>query len=451
MDRVPRAGWRVFESSVRRRPRSLLVLLPVLLACLGILLLAALRAAGGFADSGSRSYALIAESLVRVGVYSLDGATPTAYRPPAYPLFLAAAMALGGERWPLVALLGQAVIAAACLALTALTARRVFADPVVTAASTLLVAVNLPFVGETLTLRETGLFTLLTLLFVLTALGRPGWLRQALALGAVTALALLTRPSGIVLLPLAVLVLACRGDLAPAVRARAVAACLVAFAVCTAPWQLYLQRNFDRFSLTGTSTSGLNLFKGNHPLMGELYNLTDVDRAEPAIRELVAAAGHGEGLERWEADDHLQRLAKASILADPGRFVERVVEKAIAFFSPAAVPVGRHGELALEEGTLVVRAPLVVIGTPWTLYHLFVVPVGLLALAVAAAVPGRRRWGLCVGALVAGSALIYAVTFPERRFRYSLEPLLAIAAVGFVVEGVRLRLERLSPAVATRG
>jgi hypothetical protein len=53
--------------------------------------------------------------------------------------------------------------------------------------------------------------------------------------------------------------------------------------------------------------------------------------------------------------------------------------------------------------------------------------------------------------LVVGSALIYAVTFPERRFRYSLEPLLAIAAVGFVTEGIRLRLERLRPIAATRG
>lgn len=421
---------------------------------LGVALLGGLswRAAGGFAASGSASYAQIARNLVESGLYSLDGAAPTAYRPPAYPLFLAGAMAVGGAGWPTLALLAQAAVAFACLALTALIARRVFADPWATALGVALVAANLPLLDETLALRETGLYTLWTLLLVLVALSDLRWGPQAALLGVLAALALLTRPSGIVLLPVAVLALLGRAELRWRRRLAAALVCAAVWALSLAPWALYLQRSFGRLPLTGTSTSGLNLFKGNHPLMGEIYNLTDVDRAEPTLTALVAAAGLGDRLDTWAADDHLGALARRAILDQPGRFLARAVEKGIAFFSPAAVPVGRRGEVALDGDALVVRAPLVVIGTPWTLYHLFLVPVGLLGLAVAAAVPGpRRRWGWCVGVLVLATAAVYAVTFPERRFRYALEPLLAIAAAGFLVESLRLRTGPLRRSAATKG
>ena len=132
------------------------------------------------------------------------------------------------------------------------------------------------------------------------------------------------------------------------------------------------------------------------------------------------------------------------------RFLRRTAEKAIAFLSPANVPIGRGGSVRIEGGTLVVQQPMVVVGSPRLLYHLFVIPLGILGVAGALLSPARRLWGLCAGALIASTVLIYAVTFPEKRYQFPIEPLLAIAAVGaahryFVPGSYRARVRRRAP------
>jgi hypothetical protein len=419
------------------RPRArilgrglLIVALPALL-CASLLLVAGLEAAGPFMSSGSASYAMIAENMVGSGFYSLDGENPTAARPPAYPLFLAAAMALGGD-WVTTALLGQGAIAAACLILTALVAHRVFASPPLTAASTVLVAANIPLLREFFILRETGLFVLWTLLYVLLVLTPMRRTVLAALLGVVTALALLTRPSGIVFLPVSILVLTYLVGFSPSRLARSLAVYVIVLGVCIAPWQIRLHQSFGRLSLSGATTGGMNLFKGNHPLMGEIYNLTDVDKADSLLVELEQRAGINRRQDEWRSNDYLRRLARDSIAEDPVRFVRRTAEKAIAFLSPANVPVGRRGQTRLDGDKLVVHEAEVIVGRAPVLYHLFVVPLGLLGVAGAILVPSRRLWGLCVGALIIGTVLLYALTFPEKRYRFPIEPLLAIAAVGFL-------------------
>ena len=81
---------------------------------------------------------MIAENIARSGCYSPDGENPTALRPPAYRLFLAA-MALGGTGWTTFALIGQSALAGICLALTALLAHRIFANLLTTVSSPVLV------------------------------------------------------------------------------------------------------------------------------------------------------------------------------------------------------------------------------------------------------------------------------------------------------------------------
>jgi hypothetical protein len=419
--------------------RLLIIALPALL-CASLLLFVGHDAAGPFLRSGSISYALIAENVTGTGLYSIYGENPTAARPPLYPLFLAVAIALGGSDWAIAALVGQGLIAAACLALTARIAHRLLANPWLTALSVVLVAANVSMLSIFFVLSETGLFVLLTLLYVLLVLIPIQPTARAALLGVVTALALLTRPSGVVFLPVSALVLAYLIDFSLPRLLRTLAVYFVAFGVCIAPWQIYLHQSFGRLSLIGTSTSGMNLFKGNHPLMGEIYKLTDVDKADPLIIDLVGKAGLSWRQEEWRANDHLLRLVQENIAEDPMRFVRRTAEKAIAFLSPSNVPIGRHGEVYLKDGGLVVREAEVVVGGARTLYFLFVIPLGLLGVTGALLVPGRRLWGLCVGALVAGTVLLYALTFPEKRFRIPLEPLLVIAAVDFVHRSFALRL-----------
>lgn len=411
--------------------RARLVMAAAGLLCGLVLLAAGLSSLEGFARSGSRSYGMIAENLVAAGIYSLDGSAPTAMRPPAYPLLLALAELLGGaDRLVAWALLLQGAIAAAALALTALIAHRLFQSPIAAALSAALVAANLPLQQEAFVMRETGLFVLLTLLFVfLTLAAHRPWLRAVL-LAIVSAAGMLTRPGGIVFLPVAALVLIYLSGPAPSRALRALAIYALTLCLCLAPWQIYLHSSFGIASLAGTSTGGMNLFKGNHPMMGEIYNLADVDWVDPLLQGLLQQAGIDPGAEEWRADAHLRDLAVQSIAADPARFVRRTAEKAMAFLSPANVPVGRAGGVELEGGTLVVQKPAVIVGNLRSVYHLFVIPLGILGIAGALLLPGRRLWGLCAGALIAANVLLYAVTFPEKRYRYPLEPILAIATVG---------------------
>ena len=378
---------------------------------------------------GAETYGRIAQNLLHHGLYSIDGVHLTAIRPPAYPLFLAGLMAPGGTVLVLVA---QALVAAACVGLTALIARRLFADPVVTTLAAVLVAGNPWLLGEFLSPRETGLFTLVTLLYVLAVLAGPRGVRFVLILSALSALAMLTRPSGLVFVPVSFLLLAYPGQAETQRSVRECVVYVIVLALLLAPWQVYLYRSFDRVAPGGTSTSGMNLFKGNHPVMGEIYTLADVDRADPLIVDLAARAGFDWRADQWRADDYLQGLAVASIADNPVRFVRRAAEKAVAFWSPVPVPVGKGGAVRLEDGRLIVVGAEAAVGGPRTLYYLFLLPLGLLGLAAAAFRAPSRPWALCVGGLALGTTLVYAVGFPESRFRVPLEPLLAIAAAGLV-------------------
>ena len=282
---------------------------------------------------------MIARNVAATGFYSLDGENATAMRPPAYPLFLAATMVLGGvDHWAVLALFWQGATAALCLALTALIAHRLFTNRFLTAISTLLVAGNIPLMAEFFAMRETGLFVLLTLLFVLLALAPLRPIAVAALLGAIAALAMLTRPSGVVLLPAAAIVLVYRAWPSPKRAAHSLAAYAIVLCLCLAPWQVWLHQTFDRLSLSGTSTGGMNLFKGNHPLMSEFYNLADVDQVDPMIPEILRQAGLDRSRDEWLADDHLARLAVESILVNPVGRDERSAKPA----SPSARKRARH-------------------------------------------------------------------------------------------------------------
>jgi 4-amino-4-deoxy-L-arabinose transferase-like glycosyltransferase len=424
-----------FRTDPLRAATPILVdLLPTVLLALQLLRAIAGRAERLLAAYASESYGLIAGNLVRSGLYSLDGVHPTAIRPPAYPLLLAGAMALGGSGWPVLVLALQAAMAAGCVALTAVLAQRLFRDPGAATLAAALVAANAWLVGEFLGPRETGLYTLLTLLYALTVISAPRTLLLPLALGALTGLAMLTRPSGIVLLPVSLVLLAWIARAAPRRMVLWCGSFVLAAGLLLLPWQAYLHRSFDRLALTGTSTSGMNLFKGNHPVMGEVWGLADVDRADPLIVELLAKEGLDWRRDQWRADDRLGELARASITEDPARFLRRAAQKGVAFLSPLPLPLAEGGRVQLEDGRLVTTAASSIAGSPRSLYLGFVLSLGFLGVVTALLGPRLRLWGLCVAGLVLGTAAVYAVGFPESRFRMPLEPLLAVAAAGLVVE-----------------
>src|SRR5690606_37582798 len=153
---------------------------------------------------------------------------------------------------------------------------------------------------------------------------------------------------------------------------------LVVLAACLLPWQAHLASSFGRVALSGTSTGGMNLFKGNHKLMGDLYLLGDVDRSDPWVKPMIAEQGIDWDAEQWRTDDYLNELAKDTILADPVRFLRRAIEKGVVFLSPATAPIARGGEVVLgPDGQLTVVDAQFGSGDLRNLYHLFVVPLGL--------------------------------------------------------------------------
>ncbi|WP_159714165.1 glycosyltransferase family 39 protein [Geminicoccus flavidas] len=397
--------------------------------CVLLVLAAGMNGLATFERYGSASYALIAEHLVTLGRYSLDGIHPTAVRPPAYPLYLAACMLLAGKSWPMLAVFGQGLMALASLGMVAVITERLLGSRLLAAAAAAFAALNLALLREFFVLRETGLFTLLTLAWVLVLLRPMNGTGKAVLLAVLAALALLTRPSGIVLVPVTLIALIWQaGALRPAIRP--VLVHLVVLAACLLPWQAHLATSFGRVALSGTSTGGMNLFKGNHPLMGDLYLLGDVDRSDPWIKPMIAEQGIDWDAQQWRADDYLRELAREAILANPVRFVRRAIEKGVVFLSPATAPIARGGEVVMgPDGQLTVVDAQFGSGDLRNLYHLFLLPLGLVGLAAALLWPRRRLFGLVVLLLVAGNLAIYALTFPERRFRLPLEPLLAVAAI----------------------
>ncbi|HWL71591.1 MAG TPA: glycosyltransferase family 39 protein [Geminicoccus sp.] len=397
--------------------------------CVLLVLAVGMSSLATFERYGSASYALIAEHLITSWRYSLDGIHTTALRPPAYPFYLAVCMLLAGKSWAVLAVLGQGLMALASLGMVALITERILGSRLLAAAAAMLAVLNLALLREFFVLRETGLFTLLTLAWVLVLLWPMNGTGKAVLLAVLAALALLTRPSGIVLVPATLIALCWQADaLRPAIRP--VLVHLVVLAVCLLPWQVHLATSFGRVALSGTSTGGMNLFKGNHPLMGDLYLLGDVDRSDPWIKPMIQEQGIDWDTEQWRADDYLGALAKDAILADPARFLHRAIEKGVVFLSPATAPIAREGEVVMgPDGQLTVADAQLGSGDLRNLYHLFLLPLGLVGLASALLWPRRRLFGLAVLLLVAGNLAIYALTFPERRFRLPLEPLLAVAAI----------------------
>lgn len=413
----------------------MLVLPPVGFAAAGI----GLAREGAFAHS----YIDLARNLVDLGLYSRDGTNPTAYRLPLYPLLLAASMLTGGEGWTTVAILVQAGIAALCLALVLVIVARLSASRAVAAVAGALVLLDAPMLAEFVHPRETGLFCLLVLSYflVLTA-GRSGPITAA-ALGIASGLAMLTRPSGVLLLPLSAVVLLLLRREPPTKRIRDLLLYGVVVAAVLSPWQVYLHRTFGVVSLAGSSSGGRNLFKGNHPVMGNIVPALDVDHANPAINAMLATNGIGlsdaQGAE-WAREAWLRERAIDAIRADPAGFLWRSAGKAMLFLAPLRVPLGEGSVKMTPAGVLAVAAfegtgPRAAL---YILVGLTIVPFGLGGLLLAAAAGGpARAWAVAALLFVLANTALYAVTFPETRLRFPLDPLLAIGAAWLASTAVR--------------
>ncbi len=177
----------------------------ILVICVIFMVALALRLAWVQADVPSTpedtdAYGLIASHLLAGRGYSIDGSSPTAYRAPGFPLFVALVQwAFGGVR---AVLWAQCILGAAVVVLAALIARNLTGDLFAPVAA-LAVAVDPFHVGMTSQLMSETFFSFLATaaLFLVIWAMRARKLERYILAGLATGAAAITRPEFLLFVP----------------------------------------------------------------------------------------------------------------------------------------------------------------------------------------------------------------------------------------------------------
>jgi 4-amino-4-deoxy-L-arabinose transferase-like glycosyltransferase len=393
----------------------------------------------------------VADSLLAQGALAMDGVATTQYEP-LYPMFLAAARAVSGERLQVVRALQAAVDALGAVFLYLLAAQ-------LTGRRRAAVLSVLLFAGYPLLVRHAGVageFALLSTLLIAFAyaMSRIDGMKWAAIAGACLGLAILTRSGVAPLLVMTAAVLIGGG------RRGAAATLALVTCVLVAPW---LIRNYRLNGSMWPTRSGLNLFIGNSEYTAAMLPEHSPDLLMPYANATITAervsdtersllrfnVQRAPDVPGWRApallasspeeerviDARLMRLALDYIKANPAEIAWLKVKNLAYFFWPRLVPSRvplPETEVALEGDGRVrvehspVRATLDELA--YSIPYLFV---------LAAALPGvwsRRRslhLDACLWCIVASFVITHAVYFPATRYRAPMEfVLLFYAAVG---------------------
>jgi 4-amino-4-deoxy-L-arabinose transferase-like glycosyltransferase len=271
-----------------------------------------------------------AVSIARFGSYPSSvvapGGGPTAFRPPGYPLALAAVYRVVGTgdakaRWR-AGLVLQALLGTLVVALLALVATRLW-GPRAGVASGALAAAYPPFLLMGSSLMSEPLFLVFELAALLAALAHRrrgqgvGW---AVAAGVLGAAAALTRSNGaVLLLPLALLVWTGRPRLSR--TGLTAPAALVAAAVLTlVPWTVRNAVVLDAFvpisTQTGTALAGI--YNPTSPHVPRYPAVWQPPETVPALRPILA----DRRLEEPALSRRLRRFATTYVRDHPGYVAE---------------------------------------------------------------------------------------------------------------------------------
>ena len=291
-------------------------------------------------------------------------------------------------------------------------------------------SLNELWVVESITQRETFLYSALLMALVGVTVYKPRW--HAVAAGAMCAIGWLTRPTGVVLFP-AVLLLFWkdwRGSGAPAGTWAAIALA-VSFSLPVLGWAAYQQAHFGTVTISGNDTA-VNLLKGNNHALTAIYPFIDVDRLSPVLLEPLAQATieSGGDVRREYIRQAIQFVSESLLEA-----LTLVPRKLAAFFVPIYFPLG--------SGT----ARLTAAGD-WQIDDYEPRPIGrgdgIMALPgiVAFFLAVMRPWtltrsGLLVVLVVGFTAIGHVVTFAQTRFRLPYDPVLALLCVQMASSAMR--------------
>jgi len=217
------------------------------------------------------AYLSAARELVRTGSYP-RATEPFYFRAPGYPFFLVAAT-LGHPERIAAAKVANAILGSASVLLLAALSARLFRRRALALATGAAAALHPGFLFLSADVQSEPLFLLLLLgsgFLLLAAVDRPSS-NLAVAAGVALALAALTRPSALALLPLAAAPLF---DRRYPLRARGhlTASVLLGFFLALAPWTLRNFRVYREF-LPVNDAGGSAFYQGNSDWMVRFYGL----------------------------------------------------------------------------------------------------------------------------------------------------------------------------------
>ena len=381
--------------------------------------------------SGSGSYSRIAENIFNNGIYSLDGVTPTAYRPPVYPIFLASLKFMFGPNISFAVIVVQSLLFIACGILLVLISLKLFKKKTSAFIPVIIFSLHYAFLHEAIALRETVLFTTFVLLFFYVAC-RPKSIAVYVVLTCIATLAYLTRPTGILLFPIIVLDIIYQqySDR----RFLLTLTIVVGTGIFTlAPWYTYVFKNFHTVSFLPSSTAGVNLYKGNNSDFQTIYPYLDVDLYAPYITSQLVENDLVNDI--VAADKFLKREALTFILHNPLRFIENGIIKFLAFYSPFPTPlgdgkiVGPKGNVTVEDFKFEQFGPsglahailwlMVLVGNILLLINSM--PISMLQLA-------KHQEVSLILVFIILATVMYTITFGETRFRLPFDPFFILFA-----------------------
>lgn len=391
-------------------------LLSVLLVLVGLVarLAVAWPAAGRTLDDPD-NYLPLAQSIASGSGMTQHG-RPTAYRPPLYPVVLAAlvrACGTGPTLHQAVALL-HATLGAGMVALTLTAARRAFRNELPRYLTGALVALDPVLVGQsraimTETLTAFLLAAALALVFQL----HP---RSLVGAGLCLGLAALCRPSTLAGSLLIAGAAAVAGSEQARLRWRRTLFIVLGLMLPLVPWALRNARALGTPIWT-TTHGGYTLYLANNPeYYADVLNgpLDAVWQGPGQRRWAVRANQEAAGLSEVEADRLWRGRAGAFIRAHPWDFARAT-----------AARLGRFW--AIMPTAAVYSLPLRIVTAIWTIPFWLLVVVGLFSAQTI-------RWPRVVPvAMILGLTLVHAVFWTDLRMRAPIVPALALLA-GFGLE-----------------
>ena len=392
-----------------------------------IVLLIAFSLRAGFAlldnhpiASDEVDYVELATHIVQGAGYSSPDGTPTAYRPPGYPFFLAGLFTLSAT--PLFIKLVQCLIGCGSCFLIFLIGKKIFSEKVGLIAMTVwsLFPTSIMMTSELLS--ET-VFTFLFLLLLCYTVYRDT--AAPFIVGVLSGLLILLKPQ-VVLLFLGVLLynVLRRNRL----WIRSVPLIAAGIIVITVPWTI---RNVVTMNSIGISTNGgVNFWIGNNPEANGSYKIPSADTLSSVRDE-----GKRNSLGYF--------LGTRFIINNPGQFFTLSVVKTAYLFSSQnyILTLLSRGEDPPQQYRDRVRTLPIWIVLLVNIPYLFILFLGVRGL-----IAGQRKYesaGLPIHYLVATWIIIHVFFFGAARFNYPLLPLFVLTGSAFVVHGTQTAVHPL--------